>query len=95
MAAIFDGRVTKVIDGLRFRRESTGGLFSLFRFGLVDGSKWAASPAMNPRDFQAELMAEVDCCWMQWLLVGFRPESELVALTTALVAVVAVHRDVN
>ena len=31
---------------------------------------------------------------MQWHLGDVRPEFELVALTTALVAVVAVHRDV-
>ena len=40
---------------------SAGGVLvassSLFRFGLVDGSKWVDSPAMNPRDFLTELMA--------------------------------------
>ena len=64
MAAIFAGRVTKLVDGLLFRRESAGGLFSLFRFGLVDGSKWVDSPAMNPRDFLTELTAQVDHRWV-------------------------------
>ena len=43
----------------------------------------------------AELMAELDRCWVQGQFVGFRPEVELIAPATALVAAVAAHGDVH
>ena len=65
------------------------------RVGLLKAGIRMDSPAMNPGDFQPQSMAEVDHRGMQWHLDGFRPELELVASTTAFVAVVAVPRHVH
>ena len=50
---------------------------------------------MNVGYIDAELMAQVDRGGIQRQLVGFRPEVELIAPATALVAIVAAHRDVH
>ena len=68
------------------------GLLSGFGFGEV---RSVDSPAVNPWNFLPELTAQVDGRWVKWILGGFRPEFELIASTTTLVAVVAAHRYVH
>ena len=94
MITIFDGNLKEIIDALRFGQLLIGFAVWGSRGGLL---RWEVvdSPAVNPRYFVAELMAQVDRCWVQSSLGGFRPEFELIAATPALVAVVAVQSNVH
>ncbi len=50
---------------------------------------------MDPGDFAAESLAELDRAWIQCPSRGGGPQRELIAVAPALVAVVAVQGDVD